>query len=78
MLMNSKSLVSVSEASQGFSRVARMVDETGHVIIMKNNKPRYILLRYEEIEAAMEASSDSDEKVSTRIAKQFTKSRSED
>ena len=35
------SLVSISEANQNFSKVARMVDENGVVIILKNNKPLY-------------------------------------
>ena len=39
-------LVSISEANQNFSRVARLVDEKGTAIILKNNAPRYVLLDY--------------------------------
>ena len=39
-------LVSISEANQNFSRVARLVDEKGTAVIFKNNAPRYILLDY--------------------------------
>ncbi|MDR1726341.1 MAG: type II toxin-antitoxin system Phd/YefM family antitoxin [Acidobacteriota bacterium] len=39
-------LVSISEANQNFSRVARLVDERGTAIILKNNAPRYVLLDY--------------------------------
>jgi antitoxin Phd len=46
MNINVENLVSISEANQNFSRVARLVDEKGTVIILKNNAPRYVLLDY--------------------------------
>ena len=39
-------LVSISEANQNFSKVARLVDERGTAVILKNNAPRYVLLDY--------------------------------
>lgn len=39
-------LVSISEANQNFSKVARLVDEKGTALILKNNAPRYVLLDY--------------------------------
>lgn len=35
MNINTKNLVSITEANQNFSRVARMVDESGAVVILK-------------------------------------------
>ena len=46
MYINIENLVSISEANQNFSRVARLVDEKGTAIILKNNTPRYVLLDY--------------------------------
>jgi antitoxin Phd len=46
MNINAENLVSISEANQNFSRVARLVDERGTAIILKNNAPRYVLLDY--------------------------------
>ena len=46
MNINIDNLVSISEANQNFSKVARLVDEKGTVIILKNNAPRYVLLDY--------------------------------
>jgi antitoxin Phd len=46
MNINADNLVSISEANQNFSRVARLVDERGTAIILKNNAPRYVLLDY--------------------------------
>ncbi len=41
MVINTDNLVSISEANQNFSRVARLVDENGAAVILKNNVPRY-------------------------------------
>jgi antitoxin Phd len=46
MNINVENLVSVPEANRNFSRVARLVDENGTAIILKNNAPRYVLLDY--------------------------------
>ena len=59
MLVNTNAMVSISEANQNFSRVARLVDEQGTVVIMKNNAPRYLLIEFSQAEA-MQAASDED------------------
>ena len=46
MNVNIENLVSISEANQNFSKVARLVDEKGTAVILKNNVPRYIILEY--------------------------------
>jgi len=46
MKINVDNLVSISDANQNFSRVARLVDERGTAVILKNNAPRYVLLDY--------------------------------
>lgn len=46
MNINVENLVSITEANQNFSKVARLVDEKGTAIILKNNAPRYVLLDY--------------------------------
>ena len=50
MLVNTKDLISLTEANQNFSKVARMVDEKGSVIILKNNIPRYIVIDFKKLE----------------------------
>ena len=50
MQVNINNLVSISEANQNFSRVARMVDGNGAAIILKNNAPRYVLIHYSEFQ----------------------------
>lgn len=50
MTINTENLVSITEANQNFSRVARMADENGFVVILKNNTPRCILVEFSQIE----------------------------
>ena len=46
MYVNVENLVSISEANQDFSKVARLVDERGTAVILKNNAPRYVVMEY--------------------------------
>ena len=48
MKINTEQIVSISEANQNFSKIARLVDKTGEVIIFKNNKPKYKLVDIEQ------------------------------
>lgn len=60
MLVNTDALVPMTDANQNFSRVVRMVDENGMAVILKNNKPRYIVVdfaEYEEVVRLREARS---------------------
>jgi len=50
MMINTSNIVSITEANQNFSRVARMVDENGSAIILKNNTPRYLLINFSQVE----------------------------
>lgn len=59
MIINIENLVSITEANQNFSRVARMVDENGAAVILKNNTPRYVLIEFSQIENE-QASADED------------------
>lgn len=47
MHIDTNQIVSISEANQNFSKVARMVDRNGEVYIFKNNKPKYRLVDLE-------------------------------
>ena len=57
MLVNTKTIVPMTDANQNFSKVVHTVDENGMAVIMKNNKPRYVIVdfdEYENIAAAMQ------------------------
>ena len=67
MLVNTNAMVSISEANQNFSRIARMVDEKGSVVIMKNNAPRYLLIDFSQAETMQVAADDDVLAVSSRL-----------
>ena len=67
MKVNTKNLVSITEANQNFSRVARMVDENGPVVILKNNKPRYLLVEFETTEKEQQADNEDLLLISKRL-----------
>lgn len=49
MLISTDTLISITEANQNFSKVARLVDEKGAAVIMKNNAPKYIVIEFSKI-----------------------------
>ena len=73
MYVDLKNLVSISEANQNFSKVARMVDENGAAVILKNNTPRYVLIDYSKLQDNTEADNDMLEDVATRLLEKHRK-----
>lgn len=47
MKINTEQIVSISEANQIFSRVARMTEKHGELYIFKDNKPKFKLVDLE-------------------------------
>lgn len=69
MMINTKNLISMTEANQNFSKVTRLVDETGSALILKNNRPSYVLMKYENVERAAAADDESLDAVSQKLMK---------
>ena len=67
MMINTDNLVSITDANQNFSRVARMVDENGAAIILKNNVPRYILMEFNQLEEEQIAGNEDIQDISKRL-----------
>lgn len=67
MNVNTENLVSITEANRNFSRVARMVDEKGSVVILKNNSPRYILIEFNQAQREQTASDEDILALSKRL-----------
>jgi hypothetical protein len=67
MNVNTENLVSITEANQNFSRVARMVDEKGSVVILKNNSPRYLLIEFSQAQKEQSASDEDILALSKRL-----------
>lgn len=48
MIINTDLLVAMTDANQNFSKVVHIVDEQGLAVILKNNKPKYVVVNFEE------------------------------
>lgn len=64
MTVDTNTLVSITEANQNFSKVARLVDKHGSAVIMKNNVPRYLVLDFSRIEPDKDADDDDVKRLS--------------
>ncbi|WP_311487660.1 type II toxin-antitoxin system Phd/YefM family antitoxin [uncultured Helcococcus sp.] len=70
MKIDVNNLVSISEANQNFSKVARKVDENGSVIILKNNRPKYLLVEFDKTTDYQVAPDEDVIAISKRIIKE--------
>ena len=70
MTINTNAMVSITEANQNFSKVARLVDELGTAVILKNNVPRYLVIDFSKAEADTVAPDEDVLTVSKRLIKQ--------
>lgn len=67
MTVNTNTLVSITEANQNFSKVAKLVDQNGSAVILKNNVPRYIVLEFSEVEKVQMAADEDIADISQRL-----------
>ena len=67
MNINTKNLVSITDANQNFSKVARLVDESGAVVILKNNVPRYLVMEFSSAEQEQLAADEDVMSISRRL-----------
>ena len=67
MNINTKTIVPISIANQNFSKVAKLVDQFGSAVIMKNNTPRYIIYEFNQADSMQGASDDDVISVSKKL-----------
>lgn len=44
MAIDAKQIITMSDAKQDFSKASKIADKYGEVLIIKNNKPKYLLV----------------------------------
>ena len=44
MTIDTNMIVTATEANQNFSRVSKLAEEKGHVIVFKNNRPKLLII----------------------------------
>ena len=70
MTIDTNTMVSITEANQNFSKVARLVDEKGSAVILKNNVPRYLVIDFSKADDNAIASDEDVLSISTRLIEQ--------
>ena len=58
MQIDTNTVVSMTEANQNFSKVARVVDKHGKAVIFKNNTPRYLVIDFSIADSIEHASTE--------------------
>lgn len=70
MTIDTNTMVSITEANQNFSKVARLVDEKGSAVILKNNMPRYLVIDFSKADQNSIASDEDVLSISQRLIEQ--------
>lgn len=70
MTIDTNTMISISEANQNFSKVARLVDERGSAIILKNNVPRYLVIDFSKVDEDSIASDEDVLSISKKLMAQ--------
>ncbi len=70
MIIDTNTMISITEANQNFSKVAKVVDRHGTAIILKNNVPRYLVIDFSKAEKDKEANMEDVLAISERLIKQ--------
>ena len=50
MNIDTETITTMTEANQNFSKVAKLVEEHGTAVIIKNNVPRYVVMDFSKTE----------------------------
>ena len=70
MMVNTDTLISITEANQNFSKVTRMVEQKGAAVILKNNVSRYLVIEFSQAERSAEAADEDVMSISKRLIEQ--------
>ena len=73
MKIDTSQALSISEANQNFSRATRIVDKQGSVVIFKNNKPKYMIVSWEDSQALALTDDEKIDVVAKRILNKHRK-----
>lgn len=71
MMINTNSIVSMTEANQNFSRVTRIADTNGQAVVFKNNRPKYLLIDMDRSPLLDITDDEKIDVVAARIMKRF-------
>ena len=70
MMIDTNATISITEANQNFSKVAKLVDTNGSAVILKNNTPKYLVVSFKQAESVQLAKDEDVFAISERLIKQ--------
>ena len=72
MLIDTKTMFSMTQANQNFSAVASSVEKNGEAVVMKNNKPRFLVVDIKDSDFLLNLTDDEKiDIVSRRILQKY-------
>ena len=60
MNIDTSAIVTVTEVNQNFSRVSKLIEKKGRVVIFKNNRPKFLIV---DLESEPQIEMTEDEKI---------------
>ncbi|MBQ7714038.1 MAG: type II toxin-antitoxin system Phd/YefM family antitoxin [Oscillospiraceae bacterium] len=60
MTIDTNAIVTATEANQNFSKIARLAEKRGHVVVLKNNRPKLLVV---DLETEPQIDMTEDEKI---------------
>ena len=71
MIVNTNQMLSVSEANQNFSKATKLADQNGSIILLKNNRPSYMLISLRENPELELTDDEKIDVIAARVLKKF-------
>lgn len=72
MLIDTNTMFSMTQANRNFSAVARSVDKNGEAVVLKNNKPKYLVVDMENDDFILDLTDDEKiDIVAKRVLKRY-------
>jgi len=71
MMIDTSTVVSMTDANQNFSKVTRIVDQKGRAVIFKNNAPKYLVIKFSIADQAITATDEEVFSSSSKIMDRF-------
>ena len=72
MFVDTNTMFSMTQANQNFSAISRTVDKKGQAVILKNNKPKYMVIDIENNDCMFDMTEEEKiDVVAARILKKY-------
>ena len=71
MSINSNTMISFAEAEKDFSSIARLVSQYGAAVIMRDDKPAYLVTDFDVDEENRDATDEELTSISNRMMKRY-------